>query len=300
MNATMNAWSSWRKSAKLPNFSAMMQVGQLRRIQCAKESGEYWNPDMLVSRFLSPSQRWSCFWRGELLLRRLRSDPFYYYVVARTRYYDEVFIDAMSAGVQRIVNVGCGIDTRAYRYAHLLSQKGIGVLECDQAGAIEAKQQIARRHLPVAHVEYMPIDLNNHQWPQLQTWMERNREAKTLVLIEGVSPYIAEPSFSAFLGLLAGSLCAGSRVAYDFKYRGARDGWGPSQRAHRPFRLSTAARRVRTFHEALGFVVQHVETSAELSLRLLPSLKARESASTFNSDGLVQLEIPVITHSAPP
>ena len=59
-------------SHTLPDFSCMMKVGQLRHIQSTRESGAFWNPDTLVWQFLSPAQRWSCLWRGRLLLQRLQ------------------------------------------------------------------------------------------------------------------------------------------------------------------------------------------------------------------------------------
>lgn len=275
----------------LPDFSYMLKVGQLRHIQCNRESGEYRNPDILVSRFLSLSQRWSCFWRGTLLLERMRADPFYYYVVARTKYYDSVFVDALGQGVQRVVNVGCGSDTRAHRYHDALLHHKTAVLECDQAGAIEAKERIARRWLPNADIQYMPIDLNVPCWPRLEEWFASNAQQKTLVLMEGVSPYVNEDSYGAFLQLLARQLAPGSRVAYDYKIRGVSDTFGVSDRTQRPFRLSIDRLEITAYHNARGLRVNAIETSAELTARLLPSLAARGSRDAFRNDCLVQLEV---------
>ena len=278
-------------SHTLPDFSCMMKVGQLRHIQSTRESGAFWNPDTLVWQFLSPAQRWSCLWRGRLLLPRLRADPFYDYVLARTRYYDEVFVDALCAGVQRVINVGCGSDTRAYRYAHLLASKGIRVLECDQGAAIEAKQAIARRRLPVDQVDYASIDLNDGAWPHLEESIAAQPAGPTLVLMEGVSPYVNTDAFAAFLRLLATRLAAGSRVAYDYKIRGVRDGFGLEGRTSDPFRLSTAVSELDDFHRALGLRLVHSETSSALTARLLPGTAARP-ARVFAHDALVQLEVP--------
>jgi methyltransferase (TIGR00027 family) len=288
----MISTSTLSRSVKLPDYSCMLKVGQLRHIQSVRESGDYWNPDVLVSRLLSPVQRWSCFWRGRLLLARLRSDPFYYYVVARTKYYDSVFVDALCDNVQRIVNVGCGSDTRAYRYAQLLSQRGVIVLECDQAGAIEAKEKIASERLPAAPVQYLSIDLNEGVWPCLESWFDQNRGSKMLVLMEGVTPYINEESFGAFLHMLACRLPAGSRVAYDYKIRGTSDEFGLSGRTQRPFRLSSGEGDVAAYHLTKGFRVRHVETSADLSRRVLPALAELGPRRVFRNDCLVQLELP--------
>lgn len=273
--------------AVLPDLSLMMKVGQLRYIQSRRESGELRNPDALVRTFLSPSQRWSCLWRGGILLKRLRTDPFYYYLVARTKYYDDCFVEAIRDGFTRIVNVGCGSDTRAYRFAGLLDEHGVRVLECDQASAIAAKQVIARRRLSVQHVDYLPIDLNESAWPQLQAWLEQGAGERTLVMMEGVTPYINEATFITFLRMLRSSLAPESRLAYDFKISGVDDRFGQDERTAHPFRLPLDAPRVHAFHAALGHEVTALESGADLSRRLLPSLSFADRLP-FKNDALLK------------
>jgi O-methyltransferase involved in polyketide biosynthesis len=62
--------------------------------------------------------------------------PFYYYR-SRGPAYDHVVTDAIEDGVKRIVIVGCGSDTRAYRFKDSLRTR-IRVLECDQSDAIRS------------------------------------------------------------------------------------------------------------------------------------------------------------------
>ena len=40
--------------------------------------------------------------------------------------------EAVADGVQSIVNVGCGTDTR-HRFSHLFKHRDVRVLECDRA-----------------------------------------------------------------------------------------------------------------------------------------------------------------------
>ena len=275
----------------LPNLSYMMNVGQLRYIQSVYETAEHRNPDLAVRDLLPMLQRWGGDLRGRLRLAKMRSQPFYYYILARTRYYDEVFFDAICDKADYIVNIGCGSDTRAYRFSHLLKQKGIRVLECDQPQAIHAKQQIVQQHWPVDHVEYLSIDLNDDSWPDFDQWLKRNRGANILVMMEGVSPYVNADSFGRFLDLLATGLHAGSRIAYDFKLRGVVENFGRSDRTRTPFRLSDARDQVVAYHEAHGYQIEHLEFSADLSRRLLQNLSS-SNASPFQEDGLVRLLLP--------
>jgi len=285
MNTTSEA-----PNAVLPDLSLMLKVGQLRYIQSQRESGELRNPDALVWKFLSPGQRWNCLWRGRLLLERLRADPFYYYLVARTKHYDDCFLEAVRDGFERIVNVGCGSDTRAYRFASLLREHEVRVLECDQASAIAAKQVIARREMPMQHVDYLPIDLNETTWPDLESWLARGAGGRTLVMMEGVTPYVNEASFTAFLKMLRRMLAPESRLAYDFKISGLDDGFGLNDRTSHPFRLPLDGPRVAAFHAAAGYDVTSLESGADLSRRLLPSLVSANRVP-FMNDALLKARL---------
>lgn len=268
----------------LPDLSYLMAVGQLRNIQAHYEDSEYRNPDALVGTFLSIQQRLGCFIRGKFLMSRLRKNAFYHYVLARTRYYDQVFLDAINDSVICIINIGCGSDTRAYRFAPMLQQKGITVLECDQPQAIQAKEKIARRHWSTDHIRYVPLDLNDSQWTGLTRYLDEKRQGPVLVMMEGVSPYVSNKSFDMFLRLLAASIHPQSFLAYDFKLIGAAEGFGRSARAQRPFRLPAERSEVAAYHRTMGFHLQHMELSAELSKRLLPA-----AHPLFDEDCLLRL-----------
>jgi len=276
----------------MPNsgFSNSMSVAEFRYIQSVHETGELQNPDGFVGQFLPILRRWWCTWLSHRTIALLRTNPFYYYLDARTRYYDKIFLNAIAENVQYIINVGSGIDTRAYRFEHVLSQKGVKVLECDQPKAIQIKQGIAKQVGDCGHVTYVSLDLNDAIWPDFEDWLVKNHTARGLVLMEGVSPYINSETFSGFLRLLARSLSRGSRVAYDFKLRGIADDFGRVGRTQKPFRLGGEIAEITDFHEHLGFRVEHFERSADLTVRLLPNLE-KPRYPLFLEDALVQLEV---------
>ena len=108
--------------------------------------------------------------------------------------------------------------------------------------------------------------------------------------MEGVSPYVNVEAFGRFLSLLARELPAGSRVVYDFKLAGVADSFGLVGRTQRPFRLPTVREEVVSYHEKLGYRVNSMERSSELSVRLLTGL-AQSGVPLFTEDGLIQLEV---------
>lgn len=271
-------------------FSNSLFVAECRYIQSIHETTELRNPDDLVGYFLPTLQRWRCAWLGKNKITIMRSDPFYYYLVARTRYYDELVLDAISDDMRYIINVGCGTDTRAYRFEHVMTQKGVKVLECDQAEAIAIKERRAKQVGTNGHVTYLSVDLNDEAWPDFEQWLGQHNTSKGLVLMEGVSPYVNVETFGRFLRLLASQLPSGSRVAYDFKLPGIKDEFGLIDRTQKPFRLSGDRKDVADYHEEIGYRLDYMEQGAELTTRLLTSL-AKSRAPLFMEDALIQLEV---------
>jgi methyltransferase (TIGR00027 family) len=274
----------------LPNLSNSLYVAWLRYVQSFREEQERRNPDTLVRHFLPLRDRWSTAWMSQKELARLRSDPFYYYLVARTKYYDQVIEDAVADGVKMIIGIGCGSDTRAYRFKKLLQRESVNVLECDQAPAIQIKQRMASRWDCSGYVDYLPIDLNDESWPALKSALGDSNDPKRLVMMEGVSPYVNERNFRSFLSIIAKSLPPGSHVAYDYKLQGVKAEFGREGRTEVPFRMSSVAADVARFHEELGLQVVHCELSSELSARLLPGLK-ESGIRLFAEDGLARFVV---------
>ena len=270
----------------LPNFSYLASVGQLRYVQAQCESPENRNPDTAVGGLLTVAQRVNSMLRGKMFLPRLRAKPFYYYILARTRYYDGVFLSAVSDSVGCIVNIGAGSDTRAYRFAPELKQKGIRVIECDQPQAIVAKEKAARRQWATDHVTYLPLDLNHPASPEFAGVLGELRQKPILVMMEGVSPYVRRESFAAFLRLLTEIIHPQSMIAYDFKVAGVAEDFGRSSHVTSPFRLSAVRAEVAAYHQALGLRLRHMELSVDLTRRLVPNTPA-----LFGEDCLLRLEV---------
>lgn len=275
---------------KLPDLSYMMTVAGVRYVQSVYEPPERRNPDDRVRELLTPWQRLACRLRATLAIDTMRAQPFYYYVLARTHYYDDIYRRAVRDGLTRIVNIGAGSDTRAYRFAEELRRHQVEVLECDQAEATRMKERAARRRWRPEHVSYLAIDLNECEWPQFQAWLRRGGDARTLVLMEGVSPYIEAQTFARFLKLLAKELTRGSRIAYDFKLPGVNVEFGRSARTREPFRLSSDWNEVVGYHAARGLRVDTLERGADLVRRLVP-MDGSRGALLFEEDALVQLSI---------
>mgnify|MGYP001156517800 CR=1 FL=1 len=271
-------------------FSNSLKVAERRYIQSIHEQSERRNPDTLVGMFLPLMRRWRCQWLRRRTVTGLQADPIYYYLLARTRYYDEVFLRAIDADVRYIINVGCGTDTRAYRFKEALNQNGVEVVECDQPVAISIKQDLAKRVGSHERLRYVAIDLNNDAWSSFEACLSKIGTAKALVFMEGVAPYINTRTFEKFLALLGTNLSKGSRVAYDFKLRGFDEEAVGVEGAPKLFRLGGERKELTVFHEQFGYRLAHMEGSADLTLRTVEGL-SRSKSPLFIEDMLVQLEV---------
>jgi methyltransferase (TIGR00027 family) len=275
----------------MPDLSNSVKIARLRFIQSRYEAPEYRNPDTLAGDFLSPPIRWLSTLQATMRLSKLQLSPFYYYLVARTKYYDRIFTDAIRRDIKYIVNIGCGTDTRAYRFVDDLNRQTIRVLECDLPKSISAKRLLANKKWRTDHITYVSIDLNDDSsWSDLE-YQLAGLHSPGLVIMEGVSPYIDEHRFSRFLDFIKIRLHAGSRIAYDYKINGAADDVGIAGAVTRPFRLPATKHDVMTYHEALGYNLQNMELSSALSLRLLPNL-VRSGVRLFAEDCLLELSTP--------
>ena len=160
-------------------------------------------------------------------------------------------------------------------------------MECDQPEAIAVKKHMVEKAGKYGHVTYASLDLNDDSWPDFEQFLTQAR-VKVFVLIEGVSPYVNEEAFRAFLELLGRRLAKGSRVAYDFKLRGVSDTFGLSGRTEKPFRLSGNRQELTEYHDRLGFTLCNLSYSTEI---LGSKVYAHPEAGTFKEDGLIQLEM---------
>ncbi|MGA2927279.1 MAG: class I SAM-dependent methyltransferase [Solirubrobacteraceae bacterium] len=82
-----------------------------------------------------------------------------YYKLARGKHIDQVLSEELELGIEQLVILGAGFDTRAYRFEDRLS--AVGVFELNQPVTAARKQARVRRVVGVLphHVTYVCSDL---------------------------------------------------------------------------------------------------------------------------------------------
>jgi methyltransferase (TIGR00027 family) len=146
------------------------------------------------------------------------------FIAARERYIDDVLQGFLEGGLQQLVILGAGLDSRAYRFDGLKDR--VKVFEVDhpatQADKL-AKLQAFFGMIP-AFVVYVPVDFNT------QTLEERLPEAgydpnlKTLFIWQGVTMYLTPEAVDNTLRFVVQHSAPGSAIVFDYLYRLVLDG----------------------------------------------------------------------------
>lgn len=138
--------------------------------------------------------------RLPLLWRANRALPGAYpYEIARCKFIDDVMSSELDVGLDELVLLGAGLDSRPYRFADRLG--GLRVFEVDHPASQATKR--ARLHRLFGEeprsVRFVPVDFNRDDLVTEMTRAGHDERAATLFIWSGVSPYLSEAAVTAVL-----------------------------------------------------------------------------------------------------
>jgi len=142
------------------------------------------------------------------------------FLVARCRYMDDYLQECIDAGIQQLVILGAGLDSRAYRFEQLKDH--VKVFEVDHPATQLVKQNKLRKiygSLP-EHVTYVPVDFNEETLQKLFDF-GYNRHLKTLFIWEGVVHYLTPEAVDRTLDFVVKNSSSGSSIVFDYLYLSA-------------------------------------------------------------------------------
>lgn len=127
--------------------------------------------------------------RGQQIAQRMSGESFMSWMMAmRTVGIDRLIEEGIADGVTRIVNLGAGLDTRPYR---MTLPDGITWIEVDFPGMIEHKTKILLDEKPGVPLQRYSLDLSQRTKAQEFFKFLGNNNETTLVITEGVIPYLS-------------------------------------------------------------------------------------------------------------
>ena len=141
-------------------------------------------------------------------------------IAPRTRFYDDLVIEAVAEGLGQVVLLAAGMDTRAFR---LPLPAEVIVFELDQPELLEQKQAILeQQHAePRCHRIVVPADLAEDDWPHALATAGFDDAAPAVLIAEGLSWYLTEDENARLLDNLASLAAPGSRLGIDIVSRDA-------------------------------------------------------------------------------
>jgi methyltransferase (TIGR00027 family) len=134
--------------------------------------------------------------------------------VCRTRYIDDAVEAALAAGINQVVILGAGFDTRPYR---LPGMEQVKVFEVDLPGVqSDKKKRLQKRfgHLP-ENVTFIPIDFETQTLESVFAGTTFDSSSPAVFVWEGVTPYISEKAVSQTLSFV-GNSAPGSILVFTY------------------------------------------------------------------------------------
>lgn len=134
---------------------------------------------------------------------------------ARVRYFDDFVKAALGEGLEQLVVLGAGYDTRAYRIEGL---NKIKVFEVDHPITQDIKIDKIKKifgSLP-EHVVYVPVDFESEDLGQELLEKGYDKSQKTLFVMEGLVMYIPPKAVDETLSFIVNNSARGSEVLFDY------------------------------------------------------------------------------------
>ena len=152
-------------------------------------------------------------------------------LVARTRYIDYYLKQCIADGIEQLVILGAGYDSRAYRFDELRPR--VRVFEVDHPDTQRAKIQKVKRifgSLP-SHVTYVGLNLDEKKLGEGLLKAGYRKDKKTLFIWEGVTVYLTPEAVDETLAFVAENSGKGSSIIFDYAFQFALDATSDSEEA---------------------------------------------------------------------
>jgi len=202
------------------------------------------------------------------------------YMIARTAYFDRLFVDALNNKTPQIVLLGAGYDSRAYRFAKL--NHGTRIFDLDIAPTQDRKKKCikkARIDIP-KHVTFATINFNEESLKDILEKAGYKNHQKTLFIWEGVSYYLEVESVDTTLEFVSHASHHESAIAFDYTISIS------EENINDYYGVKEFSQKMKAHHanEELMFSIDEGETESFLEqrgLKMVDHLDNKEIEKTF-------------------
>lgn len=145
-------------------------------------------------------------------------------IKAKVRYFDDFIQKSTGEGLEQLVILGAGYDSRAYRMTELMGR--VKIFEVDHPSAQAVKIEKIKNifgSLP-DHFAYVPVDLGIDDLGEKLLEKGYDKSKKTLFILEGVIFYIPPKMVDEILFFIVNNSGKGSAVLFDYFPKSVVDG----------------------------------------------------------------------------
>ncbi len=148
-------------------------------------------------------------------------------MVVRTRHIDEALQDALADGMEQVVILGAGLDTRAYRFHD--GHPAAHFFEVDSPATQSDKRERVERVFGTTpeHVTFVPVDFETQSLAEELAAAGFDASARTFYVWEGVTMYLTADAIDATLEFVTEHSAPGSEIVFDYVYKELIDGTFP-------------------------------------------------------------------------
>jgi methyltransferase (TIGR00027 family) len=138
------------------------------------------------------------------------------FVIARTRYIDDYLHACIEVGLEQLVILGAGYDSRAYRFDELKGK--VKVFEVDYPATQKLKIEKIKNIFGILpdYVVYVSTDFEKEKLHKRLFESGYDKKLKTLFIWEGVTYYITADAVDETLTFVASNSGRGSSIIFDY------------------------------------------------------------------------------------
>ena len=151
-------------------------------------------------------------------MKRIAPKGIYEYVIARTKYIDEIFTKAIEEKYTQILIFGAGFDSRGIRL--LSPESNVTLFELESQHTQNAKiNQLKKRKISVPKkVIFIPIDFNKESIEEKLDQAGFQRGKKSLFILEGLIMYLDDAAVESTFELIKNYAGSDSLLVFDTIY----------------------------------------------------------------------------------
>ncbi|VVB69588.1 Leucine carboxyl methyltransferase [uncultured archaeon] len=211
-----------------PGCKTAERVAILRAYESQKPAGERICYDPYAIHFVSPGiLEWAARNPDKAMALQEMSDRFFpgldNSVIARVRYFDDFVTRSIDDGLEQLIILGAGYDSRAYRIEEL---KKITTFEVDHPATQVVKIEKVKNIFGSLqdHVVFVPVNLESEELGQRLLEMGYNPSKKSLFLLEGLSYFLSPHAVDEILLFVVKNSGKGSSLLFDYYPKSVVDG----------------------------------------------------------------------------